>query len=60
VVKATNSFIFNLGKAVTIVFVVLLFAMSAATQQASIIAAGTGALAGLVVGLVLTRVVRRP
>ena len=39
VVKATNSFIFNLGKAVTIVFVVLLFAM--------------GRRAGLIIGSVL-------
>src|SRR5215468_3010280 len=37
--KATNSFIFNLGKAVTIVFVVLLFAM--------------GRRAGFMIGLVL-------
>jgi membrane associated rhomboid family serine protease len=44
----------------TLVMAVLLLAMSAATEEASIIAAGTGALAGLVVGLVLTRVVRRP
>ncbi len=39
VTKATNSFIFNLGKAVTIVFVVLLFAM--------------GRRAGLIIGCVL-------
>ena len=39
VVKATNSFIFNLGKAVTIVFVVLLFAM--------------GRRAGFIIGVVL-------
>ena len=39
VTKATNSFIFNLGKAVTIVFVVLLFAM--------------GRRAGLIIGVVL-------
>jgi multidrug efflux pump subunit AcrB len=39
VAKATNSFIFNLGKAVTIVFVVLLFAM--------------GRKAGFIIGFVL-------
>ena len=39
VTKATNSFIFNLGKAVTIVFVVLLFAM--------------GRRAGLIIGGIL-------
>jgi hypothetical protein len=38
---------------------VLVLAMSAATREASIIAAGTGVLAGLVVGLALTRVTRR-
>ena len=39
VTKATNAFIFNLGKAVTIVFVVLLFAM--------------GRRAGLIIGCIL-------
>jgi membrane associated rhomboid family serine protease len=43
----------------TLVIAVLLLAMSAATEEASIIAAGAGALAGIVVGLVLTRAVRR-
>jgi membrane associated rhomboid family serine protease len=43
----------------TLVIAALLIAMSAATREASIIAAGTGAVAGLVVGLVLTRVTRR-
>jgi hypothetical protein len=43
----------------TLVMAVLLFAMSAATQEASIIAAATGALAGLVVGLALTGIRRR-
>ena len=44
----------------TLVIAVLVLAMSAATVQASIIAAGTGVVAGLVVGLALTRLVRRP
>ena len=45
----------------TLVIAILVFAMSAATTEASIIAAGTGALAGLLVGLVLARVaLRRP
>src|SRR5207247_344299 len=43
----------------TLVIAALIFAMSAATVEASIIAAGTGAMAGLVVGLALTRLVRR-
>ncbi|HEX4673362.1 MAG TPA: rhomboid family intramembrane serine protease, partial [Solirubrobacteraceae bacterium] len=42
------------------VMAVLLLAMSAATEEASIIAALTGALVGLLAGLVLARVARRP
>jgi hypothetical protein len=42
----------------TLVFAVLLLAMSAATQEAAIIPAGTGVLAGLVMGLGLTRLSR--
>jgi hypothetical protein len=43
----------------TLVIAAVLVAMSAATREASIIAAGTGVLAGLVVGLALTRFTRR-
>jgi membrane associated rhomboid family serine protease len=43
----------------TLVMGLLVVAMSAATREASILAAGTGAVAGLVVGLGLTRL-RRP
>jgi len=44
----------------TLVMAVLLLAMSAATEEASIIAGATGAIAGLVVGMALTRAVRQP
>jgi hypothetical protein len=43
----------------TLVMTALVLGMSAATREASIIVAGTGVLAGLVVGLLLTRVRRR-
>jgi membrane associated rhomboid family serine protease len=43
----------------TLVIAALVLGMSAATREASIIAAGTGVLAGLVVGLLLSRVTRR-
>jgi membrane associated rhomboid family serine protease len=43
----------------TLVMAALVLGMSAATREASIIAAATGVLAGLVVGLLLSRVTRR-